>query len=65
MYVRSERYGEGEENTLYSRVRCTFSNHCVMPIKDGKIQCGFAQDIYFAEFDGPQVRKIFIQVMGE
>ncbi|ULT59525.1 secondary thiamine-phosphate synthase enzyme YjbQ [Neobacillus drentensis] len=40
-------------------------NHCVMPIKDGKIQCGFAQDIYFAEFDGPQVRRIFIQVMGD
>lgn len=40
-------------------------NHCVLPIKDGVIQCGFAQDIYFAEFDGPQVRRMFIQVQGE
>ena len=40
-------------------------NHAVLPIKDGVIQCGFAQDIYLAEFDGPQVRKIFIQVQGE
>jgi secondary thiamine-phosphate synthase enzyme len=40
-------------------------NHCVMPIKDGKIQRRFSQDIYFAEFDGPQIRNIFIQVMGE
>ncbi|MDD3174597.1 MAG: secondary thiamine-phosphate synthase enzyme YjbQ [Herbinix sp.] len=40
-------------------------NHCVFPIKDGVIQCGFAQDIYFAEFDGPQMRKYFIQIQGE
>jgi secondary thiamine-phosphate synthase enzyme len=40
-------------------------NHAVLPIKDGVIQCGFAQDIYLAEFDGPQVRRIFVQVQGE
>lgn len=40
-------------------------NHAVLPIKDGEIQCGFAQDIFVAEFDGPQLRKIFIQVQGE
>ncbi|WP_020613486.1 secondary thiamine-phosphate synthase enzyme YjbQ [Sediminispirochaeta bajacaliforniensis] len=40
-------------------------NHAVLPIKDGVIQCGFAQDIYFAEFDGPQKRRLFIQVQGE
>lgn len=40
-------------------------NHAVFPIKDGKVQCGFAQDVYLAEFDGPQQRRIFIQVQGE
>ena len=25
----------------------------------------FAQDIYFAEFDGPQMRTYYIEVMGE
>ena len=25
----------------------------------------FAQDIYFAEFDGPQLRTYYIEVMGE
>ncbi len=40
-------------------------NHCVLPIKDGKVICGKAQDIYLAEFDGPQMRKIFIQIQGE
>ncbi|MDY3918346.1 MAG: secondary thiamine-phosphate synthase enzyme YjbQ [Candidatus Limivivens sp.] len=40
-------------------------NHCVFPIKEGKVQCGFAQEIYFAEFDGPQKRRVYIQVQGE
>lgn len=40
-------------------------NHAVFPIQDGEIQCGMAQDIFFAEFDGPQMRHYFIQVQGE
>jgi secondary thiamine-phosphate synthase enzyme len=39
-------------------------NHCVLPIKDGKLFLGHAQDIYFAEFDGIKTRKYFIQAMG-
>ena len=40
-------------------------NHCVLPVADGKMACGSAQDIYFVEFDGLKVRKYTIQVMGE
>ncbi|MDY4279003.1 MAG: secondary thiamine-phosphate synthase enzyme YjbQ [Faecalicoccus sp.] len=40
-------------------------NHTVMVIEKGKIECGQAQDIYFAEFDGPQARTIFIHIQGE
>ena len=40
-------------------------NHCVFPVADGRIVCGGAQDIYLVEFDGPQMRKIFVQIMGE
>lgn len=40
-------------------------NHAVLPVRNGKIVCGKAQDIYFAEFDGPQQRTYFIQVQGE
>ena len=32
---------------------------------DGKIVCGGAQDIYLVDFDGPQMRKVFVQIMGE
>ena len=40
-------------------------NHMVLPVQDGKIVCGFAQDLYFVEFDGLKMRKYFIEVLGE
>ena len=40
-------------------------NHCMFPVIDGKIVCGGAQDIYLVDFDGPQLRKVYIEVMGE
>ena len=40
-------------------------NHCILPVKDGEIVFGNAQDIYLAEFDGPQTRKVYIEVLGE
>lgn len=40
-------------------------NHCVFPIVEGKMVLGSAQEIYLAEFDGPQSRGITIVVMGD
>ncbi len=40
-------------------------NHCVVPLIDGKLVFGSAQDIYLAEFDGVQLRTIFVEIMGE
>lgn len=40
-------------------------NHCVLPVEDGNMVLGHAQDIYFAEFDGIKNRKYYIEVMGE
>ena len=40
-------------------------NHCVLPIADGKMAGGSAQDIYFVEFDGLKIRKYTVQIMGE
>lgn len=40
-------------------------NHCHMPIVDGKIVCGGAQEIYFCEFDGPASRTVNVIVQGE
>lgn len=40
-------------------------NHCVMPVENGALVLGHAQDIYFAEWDGIKNRQYFVQVMGE
>ena len=40
-------------------------NSCFFPVKDGKLVCGGAQNIYLAEFDGPQRRRIYVEVLGE
>jgi secondary thiamine-phosphate synthase enzyme len=40
-------------------------NHCVLPVKAGQLVVGKAQEIYFVEFDGVQLRTVHIVVMGE
>lgn len=40
-------------------------NHCVMVVSDGRLISGNAQEIYLAEFDGPQERSVSVVVMGE
>ncbi len=40
-------------------------NHCVFPVAGGKLALGSAQEIYLAEFDGPQERTVKIVIMGE
>ncbi len=40
-------------------------NHAVLPVANGKVVSGMAQDIYLAEFDGVQSRKVFLTVIGE
>jgi thiamine phosphate synthase YjbQ (UPF0047 family) len=32
---------------------------------DGQVIRGSAQDIYLAEFDGPQRRNVYLEVIGE
>lgn len=40
-------------------------NHCVLPIIDGSISKGDAQEIYFCEFDGPASRTVTVTIIGE
>lgn len=58
-------YGQTAGNpTGHLRAMLT-NNHAILPVKDGKVYCGAAQEIFLAEYDGPQNRKIYVQVMGE
>ena len=39
--------------------------NCIFPVQDYKMVRGAAQSIYFCEFDGVQLRKLHVEVMGE
>ena len=58
-------YGATGNNSTGHIKSLLCGNSCMFPVQDGKIVCGGAQDIYIAEFDGPQKRKIFIEIIGE
>ena len=58
-------YGATGNNSTGHIKSMLSGNHCLFPVIDGKIVCGGAQDIYLAEFDGPQARRVFVEVMGE
>ena len=58
-------YGATGNNST-GHIKSLFTgNHCIFPVIEGKIVCGGAQDIYLAEFDGPQLRTVFVEIMGE
>lgn len=58
-------YGATGNNSTGHIKSLLCGNHCVFPVMDGKIVCGSAQDIYIVELDGPQTRKVYVEVMGE
>lgn len=58
-------YGATGNNSTGHIKSLICGNHCAFPVVDGRIVCGGAQDIYIVEFDGPQTRKIYVEVFGE
>jgi secondary thiamine-phosphate synthase enzyme len=58
-------YGATGNNSAGHLKSMLTGNHCIFPVIEGKIVCGSAQDIYLAECDGPQKRKIYVEIMGE
>lgn len=58
-------YGATSNNSQGHLKSVLTGNHCLFPVINGEIVCGGAQDIYLVEFDGPQLRKVFVEVMGE
>lgn len=62
-FLRS--YGATGNNSTGHIKSLICGNHCVFPIVNGEIVCGGAQDIYIVDFDGPQTRKIYVEILGE
>ena len=49
----------GHLKNILTNVQQTF------PIEEGKLVLGGSQEIYFAEFDGPRERKVYVKAVGE
>ncbi len=58
-------YGRTSANATGHLRSMLTGNNCMFPVDQGKMMLGAAQDIYLCEFDGPQARKICIEVFGE
>jgi secondary thiamine-phosphate synthase enzyme len=61
-FLRS--YGATGNNSAGHLKAILVGNNCLLPVIEGKVLKGSAQDIFLAEFDGPQLRKVFLQVIG-
>ena len=48
-----------------SHLRAVVVGHCLsIPVENGKLKLGTWQQVLFTEFDGPNNRKLHVQVMG-
>jgi len=59
---RDARYQHGEGNTA-AHVKSSMMGHSVhVLVRNGKLQFGTWQGIFFCEFDGPRTRKVWVTV---
>lgn len=58
-------YGRTSANATGHLRGMLLGNNCQFPIENGKVLLGEAQDIYLVELDGPQERKVFVDIIGE
>jgi len=58
-------YGRTSANA-YGHLRSILvGNSTTLSLNNGELAMGEAQEVVFMEFDGPQSRKIFIDIIGE
>jgi secondary thiamine-phosphate synthase enzyme len=55
---RDYRHGEG--NSAAHLKAAMLGNHLAWPLEKGKLRLGMWQMIYFAEFDGPRSRRVWV-----
>lgn len=57
-------YQHGEGNSA-AHVKSSLLGHSIqVPVRNGRLQFGTWQSIYFCEFDGPRSRKVWVTVTG-
>ena len=57
------RHSEGNSDAHCKSVLVGCSKQVL--VKDGSLELGTWQGIFFCEFDGPRSRKVYVQVRGE
>jgi secondary thiamine-phosphate synthase enzyme len=58
-------YGRTSANA-YGHLRSILvGNNTIVSLVNGKLAMGEAQEIVFMEFDGPQARKVYVDIIGE
>ena len=57
---QSREYRHGEGNSAAHVKASMLGNHLCWPMEKGKLKFGTWQTVYFAEFDGPRTRKIWL-----
>lgn len=60
-----DNYQHLEGNSAAHLKASLFGNSEQVIINNGKLLLGTWQGIYFAEFDGPRRRKVYIKIMGD
>lgn len=59
----SFRHREGNSD---AHIKCTLTGHTVeILIHEKRLMLGIWQGIYFAEYDGPRNRSVYVQIQGE
>lgn len=62
MVPRVGGYCHGEGNSDAHIKASLLGSSLHLPVRDGKITLGFWQAVFFAEFDGPRTRRLYMQM---
>lgn len=58
-------FSDCDRNNAHSHLRNVVLGHCLtLPIAEGQVVLGKWQNVILSEFDGPNQRKLFLQVFG-
>ncbi len=61
----NDGYSHSEGNSDAHIKACLMGSDRVVIIRNGELQLGTWQGIFFCEFDGPRSRKVYIQIISE
>lgn len=60
----SSSYQHSEGNSDAHAKASLMGSSVTVLVDDGRVQLGTWQGIYFAEFDGPRTRKVYMQILA-